>query len=142
MAIRDDPKFGTTIDEPVWFLSHPLAPDDKFTFQQNMDHVLELMNMFYSVGLRVICPWHTMCLCLDDNDPEMRRIGLEVDCFVANAIGRIVLTGHKLSSGMECELASVMKLGQNGRVLNFVGWRNDAIRTYLSERSGRLLKKV
>lgn len=101
--------FNPSPKEPVWYLSHPLAPDDRYTFQENMDHTLKMMRLCFDEGFRVIAPYHTMCLVLDENNIEHRRIGLETDCRVANLLGRIILTGHKLSKGMQCELDAVVK---------------------------------
>jgi hypothetical protein len=126
-----DPTFGSTILEPVWYMGHPLAPDDRFTFQQNMDHVVHMTRLFYDCGLRVVAPYHTICLALDDTNPEHRRIGLEVDCSVAKALGRIVLCGHKLSTGMKCERAAVRETGYELNILDFIGWKDKDIRSWL-----------
>lgn len=133
MSIKDDPKFGTTIDEPVWYLAHPLASDGRYSYQQNMDHAVKMVRLFYDCGVRVICPWHTLCLALDDTNLEHRRIGLEVDCNVVRSLGRIIMVGHKVSSGMECELAMIMERGENGRVLNYVGWKDETIKQHYAK---------
>lgn len=86
--------------EPVWYLSHPLAPDDKYSFLTNMDHVEHMMRLCFDAGYRVIAPYHTICRVLDDNNAEHRRIGLEVDCRIAFLLGRIIMCGHKISRGM------------------------------------------
>lgn len=102
----DHPDFGKTINEKVWYLAHPLAPDDKFNFQQNMDHVVHMMRLCFDEGFRVVAPYHTICLALDDDNLEHRRIGLESDCYVVKRLGRIIFTGHKMSSGMAQEQKS------------------------------------
>lgn len=105
----DLPEFNWNSHEPVWYLSHPLAPDDVHTFQENMDDVLRILRLCFDCGVRVVAPYHTICLALDDANEEHRRIGLEVDCTIARLLGRIILSGHKLSKGMNCEVEAAMQ---------------------------------
>lgn len=105
----DNPTFNPNTREKVWYLSHPLAPDERYTFEENMEHVKIMLRMCFDEGFRVIAPYHTICLCLDDNNPEHRKIGLETDCSVAYALGRIILTGHKVSRGMSCEVYAAVR---------------------------------
>src|SRR5688572_12850205 len=97
--IKEHPDFGKTIKMPVWYLSHPLAPDDRFSFNENMNHVLHMMKLCLGEGYRVIAPYHTLCLIEDETD-ETRVRGLEIDCSVAADLGYMILCGHKMSSGM------------------------------------------
>lgn len=127
-----DPLFGTTIDQPVWYLSHPLAPDEHMTFQQNMDDVIRIMRICFEEGVRVIAPYHTICLALDDDNSEWRRIGLETDCYVAQKLGRIILSGHKLSTGMQNECDAAMKCKTGFHLLDIRGLHEDEIRDKLS----------
>lgn len=90
----------------VWYLSHPLAPDDRYTFQQNLDHTLHMLRLVLDEGYHAIAPYHTHCLVLDDQNHQHRCIGLETDVGVARALGRIILCGHKFSSGMQIEAES------------------------------------
>jgi len=103
----------------VWYLAHSLATDEHYTYEQNMDHVLVVARLLVDAGIRVIAPWHTLCLALDDDNPEHRRVGIEIDCYVAAELRKIILTGHKLSRGMTKERDAV--LVRKGYVLNLVG---------------------
>lgn len=91
-------------NRPVWYLAHPVAPDEHFTFQQNMDDIVACLRLCTEAGIQAIAPYHTLLLFQqDDNDAE-RKFGLECDCAVVKKLGRIILAGHKISNGMACEL--------------------------------------
>lgn len=97
----------------VWYLSHPLAADDKYTFEQNVAHCKKMVRLCLDCGYRVIAPYLTLVEVLDENNTEHRRIGLEIDCSVAYSLGRIILCGHKMSRGMREEYESVVRRGLN-----------------------------
>lgn len=113
------PDFGKTMYEPVWYLAHPLTTDDKYTFDQNMAHVLKVARIIIDNGIRVIAPWHTLVLCLDDENPQHRKLGLEIDCHVVEKLGRIICTGHKISTGMAAEMRACANV--HGDMANWVG---------------------
>lgn len=115
----DHPDFDRTRVHAIWYLAHPLAPDEHYTFQQNMDHVVHMMRLCYDLGYYVVAPYHTICLALDDTNLEHRRIGLEVDCNLVRKLDGIILVGHKISSGMQQELLVAREYGK--RVLDFTG---------------------
>ena len=117
---------NTNSDFPVWFMGHPIAPDEKHGFvNENLTHVNKLVRIFYNAGFRVVTPYHNLVATLDDANPEMRRVGLEVDCVMVQMLGRLILTGHKISNGMQIELDALVELypeaHTEGRVLNFIG---------------------
>jgi hypothetical protein len=97
------PNFDPTRSHKLFYLAHPLAPDDKYTFEQNMEHVVWVMRECYDAGIYVVAPYHTVSLALAENNLEHRRIGLEVDCNLVRKLDGLILTGHKLSSGMQVE---------------------------------------
>jgi hypothetical protein len=66
---------------------------------------------------------------MPDSDPEYRRIGLEVDCDLAKMTGLMIMTGHKVSSGMQKELEAVKTVGHT--VINLVGTSDDRCRKFL-----------
>lgn len=92
----------------VWYLSHPVAPDSHYTYEQNMAHALHMVKLCYDEGFRVYIPWHSLCLVMPDSNPEFRRIGLEVDCELAKLTGLMILTGHRMSSGMQAEMEALL----------------------------------
>jgi hypothetical protein len=124
-----DPLFDRTKEHRVYYLSHPLAADEKYTFQQNMDHVVHLMRLFYEEGMYVIAPYHTICLALPDDNAEYRRIGLEVDCNIARLMGNLILVGHKLSKGMKNELESASEgPDEDKRIYDLIGLTDGELR--------------
>lgn len=126
-----NPLFGSTIDTPVWYLSHPLAADEKYTFQQNMDHTLHMLELCLSEGIRAIVPYHSLCL-LGEETEDSRRIGLEIDCYVAQRLGRIILAGHKISSGMRNEYKWASK-HPDFQMIDMSGWPDKNARAVLRE---------
>lgn len=105
----DHPGFNPASQAPVWYLSHPLATDDRFTFQQNVAHAKKMMRLCFDAGVRVVAPYLNIIEVLDDDNLDHRRIGLEVDCAVAYALGRIIMVGHKISKGMQVEKEAVVR---------------------------------
>lgn len=126
----DHPGFNAASKEPVWYLSHPIAPDTSFTFEQNIAHVKHIMRLFYDAGVRVVAPYLSIMEVLDEENLEHRRIGLEVDCVVAQKLRYFILSGHKLSSGMKTEYEALDK-PVYGEVLDFIGWKDGMICDYI-----------
>jgi hypothetical protein len=115
----EHPDFDPTRVHKIFYLGHPLAPDDKYTFEQNMEHVVWVMRECYDAGIYVVAPYHTICLALDDESLEYRRIGLEVDCNVVRKLDGLLLTGHKLSKGMIVERTAATRA--HLPVMDFIG---------------------
>lgn len=99
-----------TTERSVWYLAHPVAPDARFSYEENMSHVLHMAKLCWDEGFRVFVPWHTLCLIMPDSDPKLRAIGLEFDCDLVKMTGRMILSGHKISSGMRQELDALETL--------------------------------
>lgn len=124
-----DPLFDPKHHRELWYLSHPLAGDNRYTFEQNMDHVVKVMRICFEEGLDVVAPYHTICLALDDDNPEWRRRGLECDCTLARTLGRVLLTGHKLSAGMRHERDAALEcIDGPVFIYNFVGYNDEELR--------------
>lgn len=128
-----DPLFDPNRQRALWYLSHPLASDDKYTFQQNMDHVVHIMRICFEEGLHVVAPYHTICLALDDDNPEWRRRGLECDCTLARILGKVLLTGHKESAGMRHERQAALQSSKQVFVYNFVGYNDEQLRQIIRQ---------
>jgi hypothetical protein len=139
-----DPRFDAKREHTIWYMSHPLAGDDKYTFEQNMEHVVHTMRIFYEEGWMVVAPYHTICLALWDDNPEWRRLGLECDCNIARTLGFMVMTGHKISSGMKNEAEAAMRCKTGGVIHNFVGYNDEELRIALRalKNGGSLPAKV
>jgi hypothetical protein len=119
----DDPSFHPL--GPVYYLSHPLAPDEYYTFEQNMAHVLHMLRLCLDEGVRAIAPYHTHCLVLDDSNHAHRKLGLETDCAVVHRIGDMLMVGHKVSRGMleEAKYAS--------SYIDLTGYKDSVVREKL-----------
>lgn len=133
----DNPTFNKMSEDAVWYLSHPLAPDDQQNFAQNMAHVLHMMRLCFDEGFRVVTPYHTHCLVLDDTNDEHRRMGLEIDCKIARMLGLMILTGHKISKGMHIEL-DALKSGPSNYWIDLTGLRDTEARQLLRINKKRL----
>ena len=62
----------------------------------------------------MIAPWIGMIEAAglqNDDDPELRAIGLMRDCYVIGRCDAIVLVGGRISSGMKIELYHASKVG-------------------------------
>lgn len=136
----DEPGFGAKQDQPVWYMSHPLAPDEHYTYQQNMDHIVHLLRIFWEEGYRVVAPYHTVCLAITDDDMKYRVAGLEADMNMCARMGYVFLTGHRMSRGMYLESQASMTCKSGGIIRNLVGYNDDELRTALRflENGGQL----
>lgn len=121
----DDPKFNQFHHPTVWYMAHPLASDESYTRERNMEHVLHMVRLFFSEGIRVVAPYHTIMLVLDDHNPDHRRIGLETDLAVVEKLGRVILCGHKISRGMRFELEA-----SRGPYVSLVGKKDSEVREW------------
>lgn len=115
------------IEPVVWYLAHPVAPDERFSLQENLDHTVEVLRILFETGVYAVAPWHTMLLGIPDS-PENRELGLAIDVAVVRKLGRIILTGHKVSSGMKVEIES---LPSGATTINLVGVADKYIPQYL-----------
>jgi hypothetical protein len=104
----------------VWFLAHPVAGDERFTYAQNMAHIEWVARECFRAGLLVIAPYVLTCRILDDALPADRALGMSVNDGVIRGLGRLLMCGHKRSSGMQHELELVTTLLTH-HVWDFVG---------------------
>jgi hypothetical protein len=114
----------------IFYLSHPLAPDNRYSFSENMAHVLHIMRICFEEGVAVVAPYYAMCLALDDTNPASREYGLTLDVEMAVLLGNMILVGHKLSSGMKLEL-NAARLDHEARIFDFVGLNDTELRQAL-----------
>jgi hypothetical protein len=115
---------------PVWFLAHPVAGDERYTYENNMGmhcetvfpdtgHVIKCLRMCYSAGFHAIAPYYELCLALDDSNSDDRAAGMLTGLTLIKGLGRLILAGHKIASGMEQEVAACCEVG--GQIINLVG---------------------
>lgn len=125
----EDSALGSTVNQTVWYLSHPIAPDEHMSLEDNIADTKELVALFWRAGVRVIAPYLTVIEALGDA-PEFRVPGLEADMFLCKRMGPILLTGHKISKGMEHEYESAQK-SKFFRFYDFTGVSNENIVDYV-----------
>lgn len=110
----------------LYYLAHPVAADERFTFEQNKAHVLKVLSSIHNLGIDVICNWYADICFLNETDFETRERCLKRDCDLVGRLDGIILTGHKLSSGMVRELEVVEDYNRWNRedawpIVNLVG---------------------
>lgn len=121
----------------VWYLAHPIAADDQFTTEQNLDHIKLLIGLLWSCGWIAIAPYHTQVLAVPDS-PQNRKLGLECDYKVIDALGgKVILAGHRVSSGMEGEINTAERC-VDCEVVDLVGKTDSEIIEHLAELNGSL----
>lgn len=132
--------------EPVFYMAHPIQSDAKFDFNSNMSHVVEMLGFFSSLGIRCIAPYHTIILANANRDPAAIKAGLETDIVVVKQTRRLILVGHKISSGMKDELLAAREA--SAIVWNFVGLsrrgiaESPEVRNYITDiESAKLLRE-
>lgn len=125
--------------QAVWYLAHPIKGDEKYTVQQNMDHIVHLTKLFYECGIYVVAPYHTVMLALDDNKQEHRRMGMEANHAALAKLGKLLLVGHKLSEGMKGELQLVVDLRNEGDWLNLIGYTDKMLEHFCHRYEKRLI---
>ena len=96
--------------KPLWYLAHPVAPDEGHTLKQNIRDGQEWWAFLTRAGFMVTAPWIGLCLTLDDNDETDRKIGMEVDLAVLRRCDGLIHTGHTVSNGMRIEEATMHQL--------------------------------
>ena len=90
-------------EEKVWYLAHPGASDEKYSRGENLAHVLKVARICWDAGFRVVLPWHTHFLFLDDMNRAEREGALAANLFILSHTRRAIFTGHKFSKGMDAE---------------------------------------
>ncbi len=109
----------------LWYLAHPIAPDDDHTYEDNMADARFWWCFLMRNGVTVCAPWFGLCHALDDSIPEDRTLGMKIDQAVLARCDGIILTGHTLSSGMQRE-AAAMTARKPDAVINLVGCKEQS----------------
>jgi hypothetical protein len=87
----------------AWYLAHPVADDDKYTREQNLEHVLKMLKLCWEEGFPTVAPYHTTCLIFTEH-PEFVEPCLAMDVDVVCKLGKMIMAGHKVSNGMALEI--------------------------------------
>lgn len=97
--------------EPLYYVAHPVAADTEYTYEENLEHALWCYRQVLNAGYAAFMPWHTMLLVAPDGDVHWRARGIKLDCLTVARFDGIILTGHKLSGGMQRELLTFAMCG-------------------------------
>jgi hypothetical protein len=133
----------------LWYLAHPVTPDDEHTFEQNLEHTRKMLRVCHTKGFYAIAPWYGMVEAYKEwrGTPEyaaFRELGLGMDEQTVAAFGNIILTGHILSSGMRRELDVIYKMYphtavKHMRFIDCVGMDDSEIPLFLEEKRKKLI---
>ena len=91
-------------DNRLYYLAAPLAPEKGETVESNLARAKRYLRKFNLDGYHTIAPWIGLVESLDEEDPEHRRLGMEVATRALRLCGGIILCGPRVSSGMLAEL--------------------------------------
>ena len=114
----------------VFYLAHPIKGDNVRTTEENLAHILVLQKLLLDAGIFAVAPYWTFVHFLGSGHdfPNFQDF-LNADYECARKIGRIILSGHKLSSGMRFELTAVEN--EAGEIIDLVGIPDDEILPHL-----------
>lgn len=87
----------------IYYLAHPVTPDEHYTFEENIEHALEIARILYAEDIYVDLPWYPIVHILDNNDPKHLEIGLKIVTQIASERDGVIMVGHKISKGMSRE---------------------------------------
>ena len=112
------------------YIAHPVATDEKFTTEQNVQDILRIVKNINNgdrpvfppfEGKIVPCvPYLSDVLAMNDSISQERKIGIDNGMAVINTgmFDELWLTGHKLSLGMQEEV-NLFKL-QGKPIINLI----------------------
>lgn len=104
----------------IYYLAHPVRNDAAYKEEENLAHVLEVQKILFRSDVHTIIPWYTYII----NNPNCRDFRLierclDMDCRIVERCDGIILTGHRLSHGMEREYLHAKSVGVD--ILDLVG---------------------
>jgi len=105
--------------KPLYYLAHPIAPDDAHTYAENMGDAQEWWTWLLRKNVSVCAPWFGLCSVLDDSDPSDRELGMRVDQAVLERCDGLIFTGHTMSNGMRKEFKLGAAAGKE--IINLIG---------------------
>ncbi len=111
----------------LWYLAHPVSVDEQHSEQDNMDHVLEVQKILWEADVKTVNPWYSYVSAYGSarEDSERLEVFLTFDKAVIGILGGIILTGHKMSQGMEIEFKHA--LAHKLRIVNLIGVPDERI---------------
>lgn len=104
----------------LWYLAHPIAPDSKYSTEENLKHALKVQEILRGHDIWTVAPWFSWVTLYGASKEGEVETFLRYDEAVVEALNfNVIAAGHKLSSGMqrECNFA----INNNGNVHILVG---------------------
>jgi hypothetical protein len=115
----------------LWYLAHPVRTDEYYSESENLEHALQVQQILHEkAGLMVINSWHSFCK-IHENTPitiELMKKMFEIDSIVVEHCDGIILTGHRLSSGMQHELN--VAISSRKDILDLIGIADDVLHIF------------
>lgn len=87
----------------IYYLAHPVTGDDEYTYEENLEHAIEIARILYAADIYVDLPWYAIIHILDNNDPKHLEVGLQIVTNIAAERDGVIMVGHKISRGMSRE---------------------------------------
>lgn len=117
----------------VWYLAHPIAGDEKFRTEQNLEHLVEAQKILLEGGIYTVAPYYSWIVAFG-GAADFKQINtmLDIDCECVRSLYRIMLIGHKLSRGMGIEKREAERNGL--AVVDLIGVPNSQLVQAYKER--------
>jgi hypothetical protein len=104
------------------YTCHPVAHDEHFSTQQNLDSIDNIERRITNNGnFAIISPWSSLCRVTEDANPEERKTGIDYNLhtlrvfkLISDKLGKpleLWVYGHKISKGMREEIELAKELG-------------------------------
>ena len=104
------------------YLAHPVSPYGDRTLEMNLQQAEAWLRWaILTKDVYAIAPYIGMCYALDEDDPQHRLKGLEIDMEVLGRCDELWLCGEKITEGMKVERSYAGSCGIDSR--DFTGER-------------------
>lgn len=95
----------------IYYLAHPVKSDEHFSVLENLQHALQAQKTLWELKIATIMPWWTYCQIYGAAEGELLTECLKLDEEVVTRMDGLILTGHRISHGMQLELDMANEYG-------------------------------
>lgn len=110
----------------IWYLAHPVREGQGWSVEGNKKHALELQEMLLDQGIVTIMPWFSYVSHFGGHKEGIMKTMFEMNIECVKRCDGIILTGHKLTSGMQVELDAALE--SVVPILNLIGLPGETLR--------------
>ena len=103
----------------LWYLAHPVSGDDSHSLELNLATTLDIQQTLWLAGVNAVCPWFSLVKIFGPAEDETLDRALKVGFEIIRRFDGLILTGHKLSEGMDAELRVALEFEKP--IVNFIG---------------------